>query len=244
MGLGSELVFNLRKGTIKHKGNCLLPLKSRSHLSSLFEKYSMEIENIFSIRYRMDFSGMDEVVRSTTEEYYWKLTAHPSIKDFIIRQTSAKNIMEGGLDLPTEISGTSMYTIFSLFRYALECPSMVMLVMEYDKIMEFDKALYLAHYVYDSQLEDKYMIHIPKLLQDYPSRPENHSVLDPSNVYENGSDFMGRTLPDLTNISSYNSTLGYGDIQSTMKIHNGRLIKDFPCTCHGIKEPLELAKVI
>lgn len=239
----SKLVFQLGAGdSTEYPGTCFAPLKSRDALDVMFSNKGIKPDSIYAVAYHLDLGeGFSRLGKKTMINYIHKLITHPSIKPYVPLDSTSKKIWKYGLELPNSISGSSIYIIFSLLRYVVEHPEMVMTAMRYANHVDFDKALYLAHFT--SIKSEDFKNEVPDTTVTYQARPTNHSIICTSDPYVGGSGFLSDILPVLTLLGEYKKTYSYGNIQGLMKINNGKKLS-IPEEINGAKQIHEVAKAL
>jgi len=217
----SKLVFELGTGNrVSYPTTCFLPLRSRTVLNDMFNSLNVVPDTVYSIRFVLQPEGFSTRGKKLMISYIDKLLAEPVIKKYLKPGVTGKSVWRDGLDLPNDMSGSGIYIIFSLLRYIVEHPGMVATVMEYAECMEFDKALYLAHFTQVNH--GNFSKDLPDTSATYPNRPVNHSVVDPRKPYVGGYLFLRETLPVIAMMGKYRQNYSYGNIQGLMRVSNGR----------------------
>jgi len=240
----SKLIFTTVDGNeMVHEGGCFMPLKSGVDLMRVFTLNTVRPSAIGSIVYKLDLpmklysrNGKKVMLR-----YITKLLSDPAIASYKINGVTPLYVLKKGLDLPLTISGSALYVIFSLLRYVVEYPTMVMTIMEYEKVMDFDKALYLAHFTFFN--EGEFLKEVPDTSIHYDTRPVNHSVISTVRAYKGGYKFLRETLPVLALLGAYTDTYSYGNIHGVLGVTNGEEL-DLPTEVTSPAHAAQLSRIL
>lgn len=234
-----ELTIHFKSGATYRRDNttCFSLLNNRRALAYALSTRNIHItdEAVESITYNPEVSTVidNKDMRTYITDYFTLLKNQTAIKKYIIVGKTSEDLQDEGINLPASLSGPAIMGIFSLFRYAVEYPTMIATAVEFSQKLPFDKALYLSHFTEYKVEEFTAMCRYSQGVI-YGSRPRNHSIISPDTMYKGGYKFLNTALPIIAELPAYEKTLGYGNIQGLFSVYN-----ENPIRCKRVTDSLD-----
>ena len=176
------------------------------------------VSSITHISYTPDLSIYTQEYKDIADQYIKELLDTDYLNEiapFVDKRTRT-------VTLPiNSLSGTEMIAIFSLFRYTAMYPTVILDTMHMSEYLDFDKALYLAHFLELTADIGKYEYSPNSLEWCHYIKPLNHGVV-PQELRAGGHTFLVDGFERAHSLPPFDKTHSYANIQGIVGSATGQ----------------------